>query len=190
MTWKLSSSHSAAGGSASSRRVAGQRGVDLPQRPHVVGQLTQVRPAAAAPARRNREQRRQPPGMLFQQFDAEKLFFLADRPRNPERTQHPLNPPVRASSGDPPSVSPGAARRCALLHTGSFHRLSGWPGRQPDAGSRFAAEIHHAADRWPRRAADRGGSPPAVVDGGQGHAKPARSMSEQWLAEHRAAHPS
>ena len=56
---------------------AGERGVHLSQGAHVGGEPTQVGAPVAA-ARRNREQRRQPPGVLFQQLDAEELDTAAE----------------------------------------------------------------------------------------------------------------
>ncbi len=55
-------------------RVLRKLRVDVAQRPHMFVDLPQVGAAAAARARRNREQRRQTPGVLFEQLDTQQFF--------------------------------------------------------------------------------------------------------------------
>ena len=62
-------------------RVVRERRIDVAQRAHVVLELAQVGAAAAPASGRNREQRREPAGMLLQQLDAEQ--FLASPWRGP-----------------------------------------------------------------------------------------------------------
>ena len=72
--------------------VLGERCVDVSQHTHVCRELPEMGVAAAAALRADREQRRQAPGVLFQQFDAEQFLAISQRARARECTTHALIP--------------------------------------------------------------------------------------------------
>ena len=67
-------------------RVFRERRVDLAQGAHVFPELPQVGAPAAALPRGNREQRRQTPGVLLQQLNAEQFLAISQCARPRERT--------------------------------------------------------------------------------------------------------
>ena len=90
-TWKLSSSHSAAGDTASWRASSASCGVDVAKRPHVVLEPAEVRAGVAVAARRDREQRREPARVLLEHLDAQQLDIAARDPGNCELLTHAVS---------------------------------------------------------------------------------------------------